>query len=314
VDLALALEEACRPHVSAILLYGSRLVGTSPDAHSAYDFVVIVDAYMPFYEALADAIHHPRSARILAGLSRVLPPNVMAFEPDLPGYPVAKCLILSGQHFERALTPSAPDHFVKGRMAQSVAIVRASDRRVEAWVRRLIVESRRDVLRWAGPELDEPFSPAELARRMLTVSYRGEVRPESRDRVDQVFWAQRTQLERLYAEVLEESLHRGRVEKLEDGRYRLLERPGLGRRLGLRLYFTASKARAVLRWFKHVLTFANWLTYLQRKVERRTGRPVELTERERKYPLVFLWPRVFRTLRDLPERAPENGTEGGRRS
>ena len=52
-----------------------------------------------------------------------------------------------------------------------------------------------------------------------------------------------------------------------------------------------------MRWAKHIVTFNDWLTYVQRKAERRTGLTIELTRAERKWPLIFLWPKVVRVLR-----------------
>jgi hypothetical protein len=46
-----------------------------------------------------------------------------------------------------------------------------------------------------------------------------------------------------------------------------------------------------------VVTFDDWLEFILRKARRHTGQPIELTPRERRLPLVFLWPRVFRYLR-----------------
>jgi hypothetical protein len=45
------------------------------------------------------------------------------------------------------------------------------------------------------------------------------------------------------------------------------------------------------------VTFEGWLDYLLRKAERHTGQEIVLTPRERRLPLVFLWPRVLRYLR-----------------
>ena len=53
-----------------------------------------------------------------------------------------------------------------------------------------------------------------------------------------------------------------------------------------------------------------------RKVERRTGMRVELTALERRLPVIFIWPRVFRVLRNRPAeeaaagRAVPPGSEG----
>ena len=63
-----------------------------------------------------------------------------------------------------------------------------------------------------------------------------------------------------------------------------------------RVWFGASLARATLRWAKYVALYDDWLDYLVRKVERRGGMAIELSARERRWPLLFLWPRLFRFL------------------
>jgi hypothetical protein len=45
------------------------------------------------------------------------------------------------------------------------------------------------------------------------------------------------------------------------------------------------------------VTFEGWLDYIARKASRHGGEPIELTERERRWPVVFLWARAFRYLR-----------------
>jgi hypothetical protein len=54
--------------------------------------------------------------------------------------------------------------------------------------------------------------------------------------------------------------------------------------------------RATLRWAKYVALYDDWLEYVVRKVERRSGVALELTGRERRWPLVFLWPKLVRFL------------------
>ena len=45
------------------------------------------------------------------------------------------------------------------------------------------------------------------------------------------------------------------------------------------------------------MTFDDWLDFIVRKARRHTGEDIVLTERERRMPLVFLWPRVIHYLR-----------------
>ena len=70
----------------------------------------------------------------------------------------------------------------------------------------------------------------------------------------------------------------------------------------IRLWMQENKCQP---WFKHMVTFANWLPYIVRKVERHTGRTIELTPLERKLPLIFLWPRAIHVLLTRPRREIE---------
>jgi hypothetical protein len=302
--LAEELEALAGGGARAILLFGSRLAGTAPSPHSAYDLVLIVDAYRPFYERLHALGRHRRGPATLTALARVLPPNILAFDPGLPDGQIAKVMILTAGDFARALSPRAPDHFLRGRLVQRVAVLRARDAGVREEVERLLANARRDVLRWAAPWLPERFAATDLARRMLEVSYAGEVRPESAGRVAAVFEAQRPYLEETYGAVLADAERRGTVVRVpgDDGdgpAWRLAAPPGAAGRAGWRLYFARSKIRATTRWLKHVATFDDWVTYIQRKVERRTGIRVEVTPLERRFALILLWPKALGVLREL---------------
>ena len=52
-----------------------------------------------------------------------------------------------------------------------------------------------------------------------------------------------------------------------------------------------------------MVTFDDWLDFIVRKARRHTGEDIVLTERERRMPLVFLWPRVIHYLRHKDRRA-----------
>jgi hypothetical protein len=288
----------------AILLFGSRLAGTTPGVHSAYDLVLIVDAYRPFYDRLRALGRHRRSPAVLSALARVLPPNIIALDPGLPGGEIGKVMVLTPEAFARALSTDAPDHFLRGRLVQRVAALRTRDDGVRGTVEGLIAAARADVLRWVGPWLPDRFSAADLVRKMLEVSYAAEVRPESAERVAAVFEAQRGALEPLFERMLARSEREGRVTAAAGPAgapraWRLAAPPAAAERLRWRLWFARSKMRATSRWLKHVATFDDWLTYIQRKVERRTGMRVEVTPMERRLPLLLLWPKVIHVLAEL---------------
>ncbi|HSG46413.1 MAG TPA: hypothetical protein VLA43_01240 [Longimicrobiales bacterium] len=283
--------------VVGVILYGSRLQRSSPGLHSAWDLVVVVDRYAPFHRAMKAAGYHHRPEWLMNFLGRVLPPYVTDFSPEEAEGVIAKCLVLSVAQFERALSPHARDHFLKGRLVQHVEVVWTASPSQADRIDRALAGARWDALRWAGPFLQEPFDAASFTRTMLAVSFAGEIRPESRDRAREVWASQDRWLEETYAGLLADAVEEGSLVRDPSGAYRLARRPGRLTRLRLGAYFFWSKVRVTARWGKHILTFNDWLTYIQRKAERRTGLTIELTARERRWPLLFLWPKVFWVLR-----------------
>ena len=71
------------------------------------------------------------------------------------------------------------------------------------------------------------------------------------------------------------------------------------------MVFRRSKVRATARWAKYVVLYDDWLEYVLRKIARRSGVTLELTARERRWPLIFLWPKAIQYLRSRPQRRPD---------
>lgn len=283
--------------VAGVILYGSQLHRSSPGLHSAWDLVVVVDRYPPFHRAMKAAGYHRRPEWLMNFLGRILPPYVTDFSPEEAEGAIAKCLVLSEEQFLRALSPHARDHFLKGRLVQYVEVVWAASASQEERLDSALRGARRDVVRWAGPFMEEPFDAASFTRTMLTVSFAGEIRPESPDRVREVWESQDRWLQDTFQGVLAAAADEGALVRDSSGGYRMARHPGRLARFRLGAYFLWSKVRVTARWGKHILTFNDWLTYIQRKAERRTGLAIELSAAERRWPLIFLWPKVFRVLR-----------------
>ena len=285
----------------AIVLYGSHLLQAQPDRHSALDLLVVVSDYRAFYQALHSAGEIHRSVRIMTALSRVLPPNVIAYTPGEGERGVAKCLVVSRAHLAAGLGERPKDHFLLGRLVQKVAIVWAAGPDQAAAMERALEKARASVLTWIGPYLDERFDAEGVGRRILEVCYRGELRPEARDRASTIFETQREHFREGLAPVLEAAAEAGVLARVEDG-YRLVRPVPDSERRRWDRYFRRSKVRATARWFKHVITFDNWLPYVHRKAERRLGTTIELTRLERRWPLIFLWPKAYRAVFIRPDR------------
>jgi hypothetical protein len=282
----------------AVFFFGSRLLGTSPDSHSAFDLFVVVEDYRSFYRSFVarpDA-RRRHGAILLALLNRIWAPNLFVLRPPRWAGAAAKCCVISERDLERALSERPPDHFCRGRLTQRIAIVHTRGPAEEERLRRYLAIARQASLRWVPLVLEAPFTVEEYCRRMLEVSYSREVRPEAGARFHEVLLAQNDYLHETYGRILDEGVAEGLLER--DGtRYRPA-RPGTRwEKLRCDLFFRRSQARATLRWLKYAITFDDWPDYIARKVERRTGLAVELTERERRYPVLFLWPKFFRFFR-----------------
>jgi hypothetical protein len=290
-----AVVQAGGGSVVAILLYGSRVQNSSPDQWSAYDFLAVVDSYRQFFRSLTDQGYHQKPSWLLTFLSYVLPPNIVSFHSDSPQRPPAKCAVVSPRHFRRSLGPRSPDHFLKGRVVQKLAFVWSRGPDADAVVSSALRTARNGIVQWVRPFLAGDFDVERFAETMLRVSYRGEIRPESPQRVEQVFQSQKETLTAIAGESLGAAVDRGEVVQTPTG-YRWRKPPGGVLRWVYSLYFLGSKARATARWFKYMITFEGWMDYIVRKIERRLGFEVEITERERRWPLIFLWPKLFRVL------------------
>ncbi len=292
------LKGASGGSLEAVIFFGSRLLGTSPDAASAADLIVVVRDYTHFYNAIGEQLPAARHIGIITSLNRVLPPNIINLNDPGGMRAGAKCFVVSEKDFRCAMSRAARDYFFRGRLSQRVEVVFARNPETRERMDNYLAMARRLSLDWVPLYLPEWFTVTDYARRMLEVSYAGEIRPESSDRVAEVYGAQSEFFRLVYGRLLDDAVAGG--ELIRDGEhYRMAEPPSPKQRRHFRWYWRRSKARATVRWLKYMLTFDDWLDYIVRKVERRTGIRVELTPAERKLPFLLLWPKVFHVLRHM---------------
>jgi hypothetical protein len=166
------------------------------------------------------------------------------------------------------------------------------------------VEAHLETFGWVRPWLPPSFDVDGYCRTLLRVSMSREIRPEPEGRAEALWLAQRDELREVYGVLLADLAAAGELHVEAAGTYALARHVGRGERLRKRIYFRWSMVRATLRWFKYVVTFEDWLDYIRHKAERHTGQPIELTQREQRWPLLFLWPRLVRYLRQKDKRRP----------
>jgi hypothetical protein len=168
------------------------------------------------------------------------------------------------------LSADARDHFFRGRLAQRVHIVYARSDKDRQALETRIDAARHLTLTWVPLYLNAPFSVLDYCRRMMEISYSAEIRPEARSRVREVVDAQVSFFRLVYARVLQSGVRDGYL-VLEGDLFRLAKKAGFRERWRVSNFFRRSKMRATLRWFKYMLTFDDWLDYIVRKIERRSG-------------------------------------------
>lgn len=293
------IAEAGGPSVLAVVFFGSRKTKASLDATSAYDFFVLTRSCHPFYEGLRVRGLMHRSPALVAALNRLLPPNQIAITaPGGGGRTVrTKCAVISLADFLRATSERRKDHFVVGRFCQPVEILYTAGDEVRAQVLGAIVSAHRLTYRWVRPWLPREFEVEGYCRTALRVSFAGEIRPEPGGRADALWEAQQSYHRPVYGALLAELAEQGELTACTAGTYRLDRTVSAWERLRLAVYFGRSKVRATIRWAKYVVTFEGWLDFIVGKAKRHSGREIELSERERRRPLIYLWPRVIRYLR-----------------
>jgi len=302
------LKETCGDNLAAIVFFGSVLVGTSPTQDSAADLFVIVEEYKKFYRDLGSRFPAARSAGVMAALNRALPPNVIYLRNPGDLRAGAKCFIMSEADFARGLSSESRDLFCRGRLIQRVQIVYARSDEMRDEIEEQLEDARRSALDWVPLYLPTRFDTFDFCFRMLEVSYGAEIRPEAPSRVREVFEAQKTYFLLMFERLLEEGVADGRLERV-DGKYILAGRPPISTRLWWRCFFLQSKIRATLRWGKYMLTFEDWLDYIARKAERRTGVSLELTKAERRLPALLLWPKLLGVLKAMRSRNQVEDTD-----
>jgi hypothetical protein len=298
-ELAAGLRERGGEALAAVVFFGSRKSKASPDAWSAYDFFVVVRGYRAFYESLRAHGALRRPAWLVAALNVLLPPNQIGITMTLSDgrSARAKCAVVSLSSFVRETSRRRHDHFFLGRLCQQTEVVYAADDAVREQVVDALVSAHAMTFRWVRPFLPASFDAEEYCRTMLRVSYSAEIRPEPTGRADALWQAQEPYLASVYQLFLRQLRGQGALGELRPGVYELEVGSPWSERARLVAYFTWSKVRATVRWAKYVVTFDDWLEFILRKARRHSGQEIELTPRERKLPLVFLWPRVFRYFR-----------------
>jgi len=261
--------------VAAIVCYGSLLSSLTRTPTSYHDFYVIVDSLRGYHARWRD--------RVVGG---VLPPLIYyrTFDDGLR----CKYCVLTRMQLAREMGPPVRDLHNVGRFSKRVGVVWTRDDAAFEEVVAACLHAARTLVPHALALLGARFTLDQFIRMLLSLSYLGEERVAEEAKVDALFAAERDHYRRFYRALLAESgLHPIAAETYERPAAPLKERRATERLLA------RSRLRGQLRWPKYMVTVDNWLEVALDKVERHHGVRVELSERERRWPLIFGWPKFL---------------------
>ncbi len=273
--------------VAGVIFYGSCLRSGEPRA-GVVDLYVVVDRYAAVYDSA-----------LLCWLNTLLPPNVFYHESaDADGATLrAKCAVLSLQDLELG-TAQWFHSYLWGRFAQPVRLVYVRDELTRGRIERALARAVVTLLERTLPCLPERFNSAECWQRALALSYAAELRPESPQRAADLVYHDLSDYRRRIAATVAglpgmAAVNEGDwyINRMSSGQgyfssnWSWSVRRGQGRIL------------TVLRLMKSAFTFENGVDYIAWKLERHTGVALELTDYQRRYPLLFGWRVLWRLLR-----------------
>jgi hypothetical protein len=292
--LAERIRERHGETTAAVVFYGSCLRRNTNEG--VLDFYALVDSYQAAY-----------TSRLLAAANALLPPNVFYFEAECGSERVrAKVAVISLADFARGAAGRSLRSGIWARFCQPALAVHVRNAAARAALVAALVEAHLTAVGRVTPLLPEGERLAweQLWQRVFRETYAGEMRPEAAASIEKLYTADPARYDRAGAAALRELSERGthalRAEILEDG-FRIEGSHRGGSRTGSQLGRLLAKAAYAAQLLKTAFTFGDWLPYALWKLERHTGTHIEPTERQRRHPLIFGWPILWRVLarRDL---------------
>ncbi len=267
------LGDGNRQAVQAVIFYGSKLSEVTRGPGSFNDFYVVVDSYRAFFTRWKDRT-----------VARFLPPNVYYRNWETAaaagGSERHRCkyCVISEADLRRETSPRARDTHHLGRFSKRLALPYARDAAARETVIDVALGATQTLLPMALGLCGRTNAAAPddaLIKAVLSISYLGEQRVSEGSKVDALFAAEADYYRRLFAVLRDGALAPAPPQILA----RLLSR---------------SRRHSVARWPKYMITFGEtWLDYVLDKVERNYGVRIELSPLERRFPLIFGWPKFF---------------------
>lgn len=249
----------------AVLFYGSCL--RKPETllgDALLDFYLLVDDYRTAYDR-----------GLMAFANRLLPPNVFYLEvPQADGTLRCKYAVLTLEHFVAGTSRDALNVSLWARFSQPARLLWSRDPAIADRVAESCVEAILTMLGNAAPLAASSADAELLWRRAFAATYAAELRSETSDRAAELVRLDLARYHRVTGPALELLRDSGRAVSAEEGAKLWRKRRRVGKLLNL--------ARLV----KAAFTFQGALDYVLWKVRRHSGVELQVTDWQRRHPLL----------------------------
>lgn len=276
--------------VAGVLFYGSCLRKDTDEG--VLDFWVVVDDYGAAHEKLGHAT-----------LNRIAAPSVYYLERAFEGATLrTKYGVIDRRAFAHGTSLAARHAYVWARFAQPARLLACRDEEAREFFEESVARAIVTFVARLFCHLPDHggllrFSLAAFWKKAFRTTYDSERRPEA----DATIVGHYEDEEARYDDVARLAFHqlaRTRFvdEAMEHPRsFSVTVAPARLQRMRWRwrLMRWTSRTLGLVRLGKTAFTFGDWVPYVLWKLERHTGREIELTPRQRKHPLIFAWPIIL---------------------
>lgn len=273
------------PSVAGILFYGSGLWKTIED-DTVLDFYLLVDSY--------SAAKLPLSHRFWGAL---LPPNVYYLEYTPAEGKTLRCkyAVMTVSQFNRAAHGLSIAPSIWARFCQPCRLLYPRSPADQQHIIDGLHAAVRTFHTHTLPLLPLTTTAENLWVTGLKDTYASELRSESQGRGASIYEANKAFCDQATAAYAKTSLF---LNALEKGVYQVQIAPSFRtlKRLNAPFRHFFGKLVTFLRLMKAPLTFTGAVDYIVWKIERHSGQKITPTNRQRKHPLIFAWPLVFKVL------------------
>ena len=289
--------------VLGVLFYGSCLRKETDEG--VLDFWVIVDDYRSAYK------------KFLPGLvNKIAPPNVFFTEREYTASPTAgegkpatttlrtKYGVINRKAFAKGNSLRSPHPYIWARFAQPARLVLCRDDEARAYFAETVSDAVVTLVGSLTCQLPQReglfrFSLQAFWEEAFRRTYDSERRPEAADAITNLYHEDEERYDAVGACAMKILAEKGHFASAsEHPQAFAVEIPNhLAQKRRWTRMRPYARAIGLVRLLKTAFTFGDWVPYVLWKLERHTGRKIELTERQRKHPLIFAWPVIIPLLR-----------------